>query len=764
MNEFRRLDLYFQIGLYVIIALPFLMVLAGGGVSLLIGGPFIALLVLSWFSHRSGWPKKTHTKWWNAGVLVFIAFTLLQLFFTATPVLDAALRLVLVLILIKMFSRLAERDDLQVMALSFLLLAAATTVNEDLTFGILFGFYVLAGTLTLAVFHLRSELAPRQRLLLGTRVPLTRQYMGILAGLSMVVLAASLAIFFLFPRIGFGFFVQQARDGLSVTGFNDEVQLGQHGTLRDNPKVVMRVEFPETWKLALGSLHWRAMAFDHYDGKRWSRTLEEKEQHAFSRRGVYRTGYLHPNDPTGPNQEVVIYLEPIGTNILPVLWPTEEVKLGSGTWLDRVGPRSGSVTFDNYGDLRHTYESELGVPYTINVGTRATRGLDDYGPTSRRFPPKGEPREEYLQVPPMPQRFADKVEELTAGKTESYQKVEAIEAWLNKEFTYTTDLPDTGDNPIDGFLFEAKRGHCEYFATSTVLMLRQAGVHARLVNGFLGGRWNDVGGYLAVRQGDAHSWVEYWSDEMNAWVPTDPTPASDMPEPNPIMQGAREIWDAGQLLWMKWVIEYDLSAQVEVFKQMGRALAPRGLMKGGGGDSSSEDEDSWRLKPRDVATWGGYALIVLIAFFAARRRRRRGRSALAIFGWGSPWIAAGALWIGWFLGYEWIPTTGGGGGVLGAIALGFALAGAAQQRAQHVARKAFDRVAKAAKKSGVEVRADEGPGTFLDRLAASQEPELGRSVRAFKRIYLKARFSSDSVSSDDLDALDRAARKLASSL
>ena len=62
--------------------------------------------------------------------------------------------------------------------------------------------------------------------------------------------------------------------------------------------------------------------------------------------------------------------------------------------------------------------------------------------------------------------------------------------------------------PLEDFLFVQKAGHCEYFASALAVMLRTVGVPTRSVNGFYGGEWNSFGHYLAVRQGDAHSWVE----------------------------------------------------------------------------------------------------------------------------------------------------------------------------------------------------------------------------------------------------------------
>ena len=67
--------------------------------------------------------------------------------------------------------------------------------------------------------------------------------------------------------------------------------------------------------------------------------------------------------------------------------------------------------------------------------------------------------------------------------------------------------------PLDDFLFESKRGHCEFYSTAMAVMLRAVGVPTRNVTGFIGGSYNRFGKFYAVRQGDAHSWVEVFIDD-----------------------------------------------------------------------------------------------------------------------------------------------------------------------------------------------------------------------------------------------------------
>src|SRR5262249_58907074 len=133
----------------------------------------------------------------------------------------------------------------------------------------------------------------------------------------------------------------------------------------------------------------------------------------------------------------------------------------------------------------------------------------------------------YLQIPTeMPARVAELGRRITAGKVGPYQKAEAVLAYLRDGYEYTLEM-DTDDRkePLDHFLFDRKRGHCEYFSSAMAILLRASGVPTRNVDGFLGGEWNEYGKYVAVRGGDAHSWVEVWFEGVG-WVTYDPTPPS----------------------------------------------------------------------------------------------------------------------------------------------------------------------------------------------------------------------------------------------
>jgi hypothetical protein len=101
-------------------------------------------------------------------------------------------------------------------------------------------------------------------------------------------------------------------------------------------------------------------------------------------------------------------------------------------------------------------------------------------------------------------------------------------------FVYTLSPPLLGKHGIDEFLFDTRSGFCEHYASAFVVLMRAAGIPARVVTGYLGGEINPISDYLIVRQADAHAWAEIWLDR-DGWVRVDPTAAV---APARIAQGA----------------------------------------------------------------------------------------------------------------------------------------------------------------------------------------------------------------------------------
>jgi hypothetical protein len=113
------------------------------------------------------------------------------------------------------------------------------------------------------------------------------------------------------------------------------------------------------------------------------------------------------------------------------------------------------------------------------------------------------------------------------------------------------------------FLFNVKTGHCEYFATAMAVLLRTHGIAARVVNGFLPGEYNDTAGAYTVRQSDAHSWVEVYFPQTQAWVTFDPTPSAGRIEPvrTGLAAQLQKYAEAMELVWFQYVVGYDKQEQ-----------------------------------------------------------------------------------------------------------------------------------------------------------------------------------------------------------
>lgn len=101
---------------------------------------------------------------------------------------------------------------------------------------------------------------------------------------------------------------------------------------------------------------------------------------------------------------------------------------------------------------------------------------------------------------------------------------DALKRFHDGGFSYTLTPPPLGRNSVDDFLFSTRQGFCEHYASAFTFLMRAAGIPARVVTGYQGGYWNAMGGYLLVRQSDAHAWSEVWI-RGRGWVRVDPTAA-----------------------------------------------------------------------------------------------------------------------------------------------------------------------------------------------------------------------------------------------
>ncbi len=527
-------------------------------------------------------------------------------------------------------------DFMQVYALSFLHVVSGAVVNPGLSFGIVLFPYVVFLTLSLLLTTVRrgvEEGEGAQPLHAGPEAWLSRRdlvpgrFVALTVGLTSLIFALSVVFFFLFPRIGLGFFATQSRPGVAMSGFADTVTLGDFGNIVEDPEVVARVR---TLRGPLEvPLRLRGQSLDHYDGRTWSKTMKRLWELRLDAEG------RHLVDPAGPSvdsagvRSAEVYLEPLGGSRRVLFSPPVALAFRRPPdTLEALRPQKWRFGRDAAGDVYVSGPPNTSIQYTAYW-------LPESPPIeSLRSVTSEDPewvRRRYLQVPDLDPGVLALARQVIAGAKTRYDQAVAVERFLRENFEYALDSVHGDEDPLADFLLRNRQGHCEYFASAMVVLLRAVGVPARIVNGFYGGEVNEYGGYTAIRKQDAHSWVEVFFPG-HGFVTFDPTPpvALELRARQPWWHGLSAALDAVRLWWYRWVVEYNLEKQMEVIMAV---LRP-------GGRASRDDPWKWqdfqdlKRKVRE-APWGrwllagGVGLLMLLgAVMLVRHLRRRGRMGL----------------------------------------------------------------------------------------------------------------------------------------
>lgn len=531
-----------------------------------------------------------------------------------------------------------SRHYFQFIGLSFLLLIAGSVVNPDLYFAIFFIVYNILFVWSLTYTHLleKVEVAEGQTSMMrwASKLVSGRFLLGS-SVLALALLVSSLLIFFLFPRLGLGFFSAQTRRGDQVAGFADEIQLGHFGTIADSQRVILRIEPREGTSGALpdaSSLYLRGMAFDRYGQGTWRRSTDQRHRLPPAGRGFRRI----PREGTGEVLETRlieydVYQEPleVENRVLFTIDAGLFVQPFSGRF-DQFRGNNRRYHQDLLGNLIYTGGGQTSLAYTVISGIER-KDPQRLRQTSTAVP--GHIADLYLHLPEdLDPRIRSLARDAAAGTTHPFDISQRIRGHLATRYRYTTEGAGEVADPIAWFLFEGKAGHCEYYASSMVLMLRSLGVPARPVNGFLGAEYNAFGQYYAVTEGRAHSWVEVYLGEAG-WQLFDPTPAVEGRFPQGGFFAAfGQWWDSLKLQWYKWMIEYDFEKQIELYASLWNTFSSRDNEIQLSSDMSiSELRDEARKIGK--ALFSGRTVLVLFTIFVLPwgvfwlwRRRRRGRS------------------------------------------------------------------------------------------------------------------------------------------
>jgi transglutaminase-like putative cysteine protease len=159
----------------------------------------------------------------------------------------------------------------------------------------------------------------------------------------------------------------------------------------------------------------------------------------------------------------------------------------------------------------------------------------------------------------------------------------ALALFNQEEYHYTLNPPLLTRDTVDEFLFDTREGFCEHYASAFTVMMRMAGIPARVVTGYQGGWYSEIGSYVLVRQSDAHAWSEVWLPGAG-WTRIDPTAAvapqrveqsaTDLFSQRHIfdfewLRSARNAFDLIQRSWNNWVVSFGADRQSRLFSAFG---------------------------------------------------------------------------------------------------------------------------------------------------------------------------------------------------
>ncbi len=583
------------------------------------------------FSHF----RRMYSNWWMkialaAGMVAAGFIYVNQMLFTQRDHIVVLTEMMIFLQALHSFDLPRRKDLIYSLLSAFMLMCVGGVLSRSLDFGIYLAVFILLALAMLAIFHYRET--SERALIIGN----PRSIAAVVARLA-IALAVCFPLFFpLIPRYrtyafanlpvsgrlreaaqkfsgqlmypdppsaavgidaGFGPDAQVGSDfsaerylagGDAYFGFVPELDLNSRARLSD--KLLMRVKSPS-------AVYHRGLVFDTFKNNLWMISDAEGEQ--LTRKEASPVFRLDRSGDTEYQSAFIgasltyhtYYLERDMPNIIyaPYRPDTLYFPVGFIFMDDNLAMRVPAVLLEG----------------TIYTAISTTPSIDPETLRKVSFPPCPDVDEKYCSIGFMTPQMRALALGITAGSTSVLDKVEAIAAYLEKNYEYDIDAPPAppGAHPVHHFLFESKRGYCEHFASAMALLARAAGIPSRLVTGFVPGAYNPLTGYFEVRGTDAHAWVEIYFPIVG-WLTFDPTPSGST---GPVF--AEEVTPMSFLYdqYFKRSAEGAVAGAARLFSSA--AVAPAWI--------------SAALSALAVALCAGAFFLI-----SARRRRRNGRFPL----------------------------------------------------------------------------------------------------------------------------------------
>ncbi len=548
----------------------------------------------------------------NAAVLLATGFFLID--FLATPNFFYPLGHYLLLIqLCKLFERKRNRDYVQILALSVVLVLDGALVTTGLWFGLLMLVYVpvacyvgMALSLKVALDRQTASRLTVEVGAAGARGPAV-QVPGQFSqgklwprafGASLACALVAAVVFLLMPRGSPGALFELpriARGRAGVSGFPDSFALTDLGRITADPRVVMEVRLErDGWDLGPTGFcgYLRGRIYSTYQRGEW---FGQPGQFTWrAGRGPWRT-------PLPKTRGIITQRVTMDPSLLPMTFaiaPIARVELPGGLEFVGLYPDTRVDRQRSDAPVRYTaysFARPFSPPQREQLAELRRRGpppaairTRGVGPGRPRRAGRGEPGEGIPSgVAELARQWCadllaarDALSEAETSRREEldYAIARRIAAKLSDNYTYTLDLSaaDPDRDPVEDFLFHTRRGHCQFFASAMVLMCRAVGVRARLAGGFLASEYNPAAGGYLVRAAHAHAWCEVytpWTD----WIVVDPTPAEARQRLSRSPGWLANIWAAMRFYWGTRVIGYGEADRQNLFGRFLDRLRRTGL-------------------------------------------------------------------------------------------------------------------------------------------------------------------------------------------
>ena len=568
-------ETYFKGSSYAMIMCAMLALMLAGGLHFGLGIAFVAVVAVAWKAENTRWQMSERI----GLVIVLISIPLFFLDWHYQRSIGevrerfgvtALAHLITFLSAVKLLQVKSNRDWVFLYLISFFEVLLAAGLSLSPLFLASLSLYLPCAISTVIAFEIRKArrsvplvetrlLVPpdgrvfrRLTTLAGKRNVAVRRLPVVACGLIVLIVILALPLFLVAPRAGSPG-ITRGSGGLSnLIGFSETVSLGTIGELKRNDDIVMRVRVEDRGTLDTSELKWRGVALDEFNGNFWNKSPEARRLlEKVSDRGLFRLG---TTDAVHALTAQTIFLEPMDS---PVLFAASRAVAVQATQGDLP-----YIRVDGEGSLQTRHHDFDRLIYKAFSDVRDP----DIEVLQQDFQPYPLSYERYLKLPqtldPRVRTYARTVVR-SAGVRNRYDIAKAFESHLRENFGYTLQMTAGGADPLADFLFRVKAGHCEYFSTSMAVMLRSEGIATRVVNGFLPGEYNEKADVFTVRQSDAHSWVEVYFPETNAWVTFDPTPAAGRVEPQHagFTAALGKYAEAFELLWFQYVVGYDRQEQ-----------------------------------------------------------------------------------------------------------------------------------------------------------------------------------------------------------